>query len=507
MAKSAQKRRQILMLRDLITSSYSLKMFDAVETSKRELSDKIASMIALDGPGFRVRQAVTRRDFEQLIDSDVQAIAVELDAVMARAGLRTDQIDAVIRTGGSAQIPAFIALLDDRFGPEKVRAIDTFSSVTSGLGILGHHIDAGTADLPGYHRAEWGYGPRLKQNGHADKKSPTGAPKVDLDLMKQFIDLEERQGETHDQQVSILAITTESDIQAATETRRRFEDQTEIVLADLGAFESSALDTAQDSAHIIVTAPEDRVLLMTSDYRFLLRYVQDVAELAAVGMNLAEMESLYADKFGREVVRGIAMWDDLQGAERIALVSSRGEIKVMYGDALLENLDQLHPYQLDRLAGDPVALIPANTPELILVTNAGSIARLRPDDLITGTQRAIRLRKDERIVAAFGMDRPADVLLAESNGRGKRINTRAIPFVTGSDLGTKVFSRRALTAAIPLGGFAGASDLNTLWAITTHRLIPLDVDSIPLDPPTPPNSRAILKLRKGETLLALQFLN
>ncbi|MBN1563438.1 MAG: Hsp70 family protein, partial [Anaerolineae bacterium] len=74
MAESAQKRRQILMLRDLITSSYSLKMFDAVEATKRELSGKIISMINLDGPGFRVQQPVTRHEFELLIEDDVQVI-------------------------------------------------------------------------------------------------------------------------------------------------------------------------------------------------------------------------------------------------------------------------------------------------------------------------------------------------------------------------------------------------------------------------------------------------
>jgi molecular chaperone DnaK (HSP70) len=52
-----------------------------------------------------------------------------------RSGLETGEIDAVVRTGGSAQIPCFVALLERIFGPQKVVQADVFSSVTSGLAI------------------------------------------------------------------------------------------------------------------------------------------------------------------------------------------------------------------------------------------------------------------------------------------------------------------------------------------------------------------------------------
>ncbi len=45
------------------------------------------------------------------------------------------QIDAVVKTGGSASIPVFITMLGNTFGREKVIETNTFSSVTSGLAI------------------------------------------------------------------------------------------------------------------------------------------------------------------------------------------------------------------------------------------------------------------------------------------------------------------------------------------------------------------------------------
>ena len=46
-----------------------------------------------------------------------------------------NQIDAVVRTGGSAQIPLFVDMLGRIFGPEKVVLSDVFGSVTAGLAI------------------------------------------------------------------------------------------------------------------------------------------------------------------------------------------------------------------------------------------------------------------------------------------------------------------------------------------------------------------------------------
>ena len=54
---------------------------------------------------------------------------------LERSGLAPAEIDAVVRTGGSAQIPRFIELLGRIFGPEKVVLSDVFSGVTAGLAI------------------------------------------------------------------------------------------------------------------------------------------------------------------------------------------------------------------------------------------------------------------------------------------------------------------------------------------------------------------------------------
>ena len=77
----------------------------------------------------------TRYQFEQDIFNFVSQIeAVLLETVIA-SGLEPEEIDAVVKTGGSSNIPIFTAMLKDIFGQQRVKASSTFSSVVGGLAI------------------------------------------------------------------------------------------------------------------------------------------------------------------------------------------------------------------------------------------------------------------------------------------------------------------------------------------------------------------------------------
>jgi molecular chaperone DnaK (HSP70) len=57
---------------------------------------------------------------------------------LAASGLEAEQIEAVVKTGGSSSIPAFSQMLAGLFGEEKLRASNAFSSVTAGLAIAAY---------------------------------------------------------------------------------------------------------------------------------------------------------------------------------------------------------------------------------------------------------------------------------------------------------------------------------------------------------------------------------
>jgi molecular chaperone DnaK (HSP70) len=54
---------------------------------------------------------------------------------VAASGLEPGQIDAVVKTGGSSNIPVFSAMLERIFGNARVKTSNAFSSVTAGLSL------------------------------------------------------------------------------------------------------------------------------------------------------------------------------------------------------------------------------------------------------------------------------------------------------------------------------------------------------------------------------------
>ena len=63
---------------------------------------------------------------------------VLLDTVVS-AGMELEQIDAVVTTGGSSNIPLFTGMLARLFGKEKVKESNAFSSVVAGLAIKAYN--------------------------------------------------------------------------------------------------------------------------------------------------------------------------------------------------------------------------------------------------------------------------------------------------------------------------------------------------------------------------------
>ncbi len=148
-AQTSDDRQGINALISLVSNNYTLQMFDLVEAAKRKLSEDMATMIRFATPEFKMTEMVTRSEFEKIIRPEIVTIEQHLDETLAASGLRSSDIDAVIRTGGSSTIPAFRYMLVQKFGREKVMATDTFSSVVSGLGIIAHGIKtAGEARYP-----------------------------------------------------------------------------------------------------------------------------------------------------------------------------------------------------------------------------------------------------------------------------------------------------------------------------------------------------------------------
>ena len=122
-------------LEALIFNDMAFQFYNQVEAGKIALSDSYATVIRMTGEDIHIWELLTRLQFENDIIDERGAIRQCLLDTLADSGLEAAQIDSVIRTGGSSNVPCFIHMLEEIFGPDKVKTSDTFNSVTAGLAV------------------------------------------------------------------------------------------------------------------------------------------------------------------------------------------------------------------------------------------------------------------------------------------------------------------------------------------------------------------------------------
>ena len=130
-------------LYDLIKSNYSYLVFQCIKELKAELST--AEAAKLDIPELDIEFELSRADFELMIGDLLDKFSQSISDLLKRVDLESDDIDLVIRTGGSSLIPAVKRILEARF-PGKVIEHDPFTSVAAGLAIADYE---GLGQKPG----------------------------------------------------------------------------------------------------------------------------------------------------------------------------------------------------------------------------------------------------------------------------------------------------------------------------------------------------------------------
>jgi hypothetical chaperone protein len=126
---------QVKALQGLIYNDLAFTFYNRVEAGKIALSNNGATIISLEDKDIPLWELYTRHQFE----TDIQHYLVDVEKVLldtlARSGLEPGEIDAVVKTGGSSNIPLFTEMLTRIFGREKVKESNAFTSVVAGLAI------------------------------------------------------------------------------------------------------------------------------------------------------------------------------------------------------------------------------------------------------------------------------------------------------------------------------------------------------------------------------------
>jgi hypothetical chaperone protein len=133
----------------LIESEQGYTLYKSVSDAKEALSRDEATPFVFRGPGFEIRETVTRVEFEQWIAPELEAIEATLERVLDGASISTRDVDRVFLTGGSSFVPAVRRIFERRFGAARIEAGNEFVSIANGLATIGlrEDLDAWTVTL------------------------------------------------------------------------------------------------------------------------------------------------------------------------------------------------------------------------------------------------------------------------------------------------------------------------------------------------------------------------
>lgn len=482
-APVADHRRALEALIKLVSSNYSLKLFEAVEQVKRRLSERDEAVIRLQGEGFHIREPITRSEFEQIIRPEYNIIERHLEETLAASGLRADEIDVVIRTGGSSQIPMFQRMLAQKFGAEKVRAIDTFGSVTAGLGVIAHGIARGEVEKPVYTQST-----KIPTSAESGR---TQIPPINLDLLKQQIAWGERGGASAETAGCGVALLTKNYTLAVVETPANpWQTDQAVTLAQLGL----ALDGA--ALALTIRRLDEPLLLMTSAFRMMLVTVRGLLQQQVAGMTLAQVHGFVRG----EQICLLQPWSALRERQAMILVSTQGYARRFEMVQLRPAVEGPTPTQIDwTLPGWPRLVVGADEhDQLVLLTAHGRGLRMPAAAIRRTGTRALHKPKADELVAGCAVAAGTWLWLLASEGYARWLNATEIPVAAEGGPGAVVARRRGSICG------AWAEPADPVWALTELGLFPLDPNHTPRAHNGLGMHRAA-KLPKGVSIAATVF--
>jgi hypothetical chaperone protein len=126
---------KIAALIEIVDQDLGYQLHQAVQQVKFELSREPAAEFRFRDGTLNLRIPVTRAEFETWIADELLAVERCVDALLLTSGVDASQVDCVFLTGGSSFVPAVRRIFQSRFGAERIRGGNEFTSVAHGLAL------------------------------------------------------------------------------------------------------------------------------------------------------------------------------------------------------------------------------------------------------------------------------------------------------------------------------------------------------------------------------------
>jgi hypothetical chaperone protein len=135
MSQFSDQPEEIARLLYFVEENLGYSIFQAIEKSKIDLTHQMDAFLKYNHEQLTLTEIVTQREFKRFTEKQTQGIADCLDELLKKTGYSVDQIDSVFMTGGTSLIPHVREVFESRFGADKLRGGNTFTSVVDGLAL------------------------------------------------------------------------------------------------------------------------------------------------------------------------------------------------------------------------------------------------------------------------------------------------------------------------------------------------------------------------------------
>ena len=136
-AADAVEPERIASLIYLVEHDLGFQLHRSVQQLKSDLSREPIGTFVFDDGDLRIESQVTRWEFERWIRDELHQLEVCVDGLLQRTGVAPGEVDAVFLTGGTSFVPAVRRIFTSRFGDDRIRTGDEFTSVAMGLALTG----------------------------------------------------------------------------------------------------------------------------------------------------------------------------------------------------------------------------------------------------------------------------------------------------------------------------------------------------------------------------------
>jgi hypothetical chaperone protein len=130
----------IAALIDLIQEDLGYQLHRAVQKTKCELSQNESARFEFRDGSIHLDSVVQRRDFDEWIAEELIQIETCVDSLVQSCGVGAGDIDMVFLTGGSSFVPAVRRIFESRFGVERIKSGNEFTSVAMGLALKSREL-------------------------------------------------------------------------------------------------------------------------------------------------------------------------------------------------------------------------------------------------------------------------------------------------------------------------------------------------------------------------------